>query len=56
MTGAGFGGCTISIVGKDAVEDFKKTVHDAYVKAIGYEPSFYDADIADGIIVEKLDK
>ena len=56
MTGAGFGGCTISIVGKDAVDDFKKTVHDAYVKAIGYEPSFYDADIADGIIVEKLDK
>ena len=55
MTGAGFGGCTISIVGKDAVDDFKKTVHDAYVKAIGYEPSFYDADIADGIIVEKID-
>lgn len=54
MTGAGFGGCTISIVLKSDVDDFKKTVHDAYVAKIGYEPSFYDADIADGIVVEKL--
>ena len=54
MTGAGFGGCTIAIVAKDAVDDFKKTIRTKYFDTIGYEPSFYDADIADGIIVEKL--
>ncbi len=54
MTGAGFGGCTISIVRKDAVEDFKAFVGERYKKVIGYEASFYDADIADGIVAEKL--
>lgn len=54
MTGAGFGGCTISLVAKDAVDDFKKVVAKKYTDVIGYEPSFYQADIADGIVVEKL--
>ncbi len=54
MTGAGFGGCTISIVAKDAVDDFKKAIRIKYFDTIGYEPSFYDAEIADGIVVEKL--
>ena len=48
MTGAGFGGCTISIVKNEAIEDFKKDVLSGYVKRIGYEPSFYVANIADG--------
>ncbi len=54
MTGAGFGGCTISIVKKDAVKDFEKFVGNKYKEKIGYEASFYDVDIADGIIVEKI--
>ncbi len=54
MTGAGFGGCTISLVRRDKVEEFKKHVGTYYEDIIGYAPSFYDADIADGIIVEKL--
>ena len=48
MTGGGFGGSTVSIVKKDAVEDFKAVVGKKYTEIIGYAPSFYVADIADG--------
>lgn len=54
MTGAGFGGCTVSIVQKSGVEDFQMRVTAEYEKKIGYKPSFYDCTIEDGIIVEKL--
>lgn len=54
MTGAGFGGCTISLVKSDAVEDFKKYVCQKYESATGYKAKCYQADIADGITVEKL--
>lgn len=54
MTGAGFGGCTVSVVQKDGVADFKKTVAARYTGKIGYEPSFYDCTVEDGIIVTKL--
>lgn len=53
MTGAGFGGCTISIVETSGVDDFKKYVTARYEKETGYKPAFYEADIADGITVEK---
>lgn len=48
MTGAGFGGCTISIVKNENIEDFKKNIEEAYTEKIGYPPSFYVANIADG--------
>ncbi len=54
MTGGGFGGCTISLVKKDCVEDFKAHVAKAYRDATGYTADFYEADISDGITVEKL--
>ena len=54
MIGAGFGGCTISIVKKSAVEGFVQRVGEAYSKEIGYEASFYATSIEDGIIVEAL--
>ncbi len=54
MTGAGFGGCAISIVEKDAVEEFKANVGAEYKQKIGYDCSFYEAEVSDGIIVEKL--
>lgn len=48
MTGAGFGGCAIAIVNQDQIEDFKANVGKAYHDAIGYDASFYIAQIADG--------
>ena len=54
MTGAGFGGCTVSIVDKNAVKDFEKFVGEKYERTIGYPATFYEATIADGITVEEL--
>lgn len=48
MTGAGFGGSTVSIVKNSALEEFKKVLNDGYTKKIGYAPSFYVADISEG--------
>lgn len=48
MTGAGFGGCAVSIVKKDKVEDFIKNVGKAYKEKIGYEADFYAVEIGDG--------
>lgn len=54
MIGAGFGGCTISIVKKTAVDGFIRRVGKAYQDSIGYKASFYETSIEDGITVEKL--
>ncbi|MBR1891422.1 MAG: galactokinase [Clostridia bacterium] len=54
MTGAGFGGCTVSLVKTANKSDFETSVVDAYLKEIGYAPSVYEAEIDDGITVEKL--
>ncbi|MBP2622410.1 galactokinase [Streptococcus oricebi] len=48
MTGAGFGGCALALVKKDAVEDFKAAVEANYLAEVGYAPSFYIAEIASG--------
>lgn len=48
MTGAGFGGCAIALVDKSHIDEFAKTVKENYVKAIGYEPSFYFSGIGEG--------
>ncbi|MDO4743989.1 MAG: galactokinase [Clostridia bacterium] len=48
MTGAGFGGCTVSVINDDAIDKFIKTVGDAYIKEFGHEASFYITEIGDG--------
>ncbi|HEM4767657.1 TPA: galactokinase [Streptococcus suis] len=48
MTGAGFGGCGIAIVHKDKVDAFTENVGKTYTEVVGYEPSFYVAEIAGG--------
>ena len=48
MTGAGFGGCTVSIVMDEAVDEFIQKVGEAYLAKIGYAANFYVVDIGDG--------
>ena len=48
MTGAGFGGCTVSLVKEDLVMDFISAVGEAYKESIGYSASFYITETGDG--------
>jgi galactokinase len=48
MTGAGFGGCTISIVEEKFVKYFIKTVGEAYEQKTQIEPEFYVAGVGQG--------
>ena len=48
MTGAGFGGCTVSIVEEGAVERFIDQVGKAYQAKTGLTASFYVTAIGDG--------
>ncbi len=48
MTGAGFGGCTVSLVKEEDIDLFTRQVGDAYLKKIGYAADFYVVEIGDG--------
>jgi galactokinase len=48
MTGAGFGGCTVSIVKEDQVESFIREVGARYKDRTGLKADFYVAEIGDG--------
>ncbi len=48
MTGAGFGGCTVSIVKEECVEAFIENVGSIYRRRVGYGADFYVVDIGDG--------
>lgn len=48
MTGAGFGGCTVSLVKDEAVEEFIEKVGAAYKERIGYAADFYAVEIGSG--------
>jgi len=48
MTGAGFGGCTVSLVAQEAVPLFRKRVTAEYKAAIGVEPQIYACHASDG--------
>ena len=55
MTGAGFGGCCICLVEKGKEDNLKEICTREYKKIIGYEPTFYDITIEDGVKIEKKD-
>ena len=48
MTGAGFGGCAVAIVNKDAVDAVMEKVGRAYEAAIGHSCAFYVAKVGGG--------
>ncbi len=48
MTGAGFGGCTVSLVDASSVEAFTASVGEKYAQATGLQASFYVCQAADG--------
>lgn len=51
MTGAGFGGCAVSIVREEAVEAFIRNVGKEYLDRIGYEASFYVVEVGAGPVL-----
>jgi len=48
MTGAGFGGCTVSILHKSAVDKFKEAVGKEYTDKTGLTADFYMANVGEG--------
>ncbi|MGN0383047.1 MAG: galactokinase [Eubacterium sp.] len=48
MTGAGFGGCGVSIVKGDYVDKFIENVGKAYEEKIGYKADFYVVEVGNG--------
>jgi len=49
LTGAGFGGCTVSLVAGEAVERFRAHVVAEYQAATGIEPQIYVCAVEDGV-------
>ena len=48
ITGGGFGGCTVSIVKDEAVDEFQKKLGEVYLEKVGYPASFYTLEIGGG--------
>lgn len=49
LTGAGFGGCTVSLVANEAVERFRHEVAAAYLASTGRSATIYVTQAADGV-------
>ncbi len=54
LTGAGFGGCTVSLVREEAVESFKAQVSQRYQAATGISPQIYVCRAEDGVSYRRL--
>jgi galactokinase len=48
MTGGGFGGCTVTMVARDAAAGFRAAISREYVRKFGITPKIYACDPADG--------
>ncbi|NOY37220.1 MAG: galactokinase [Chlorobi bacterium] len=49
MTGAGFGGCTVSLVHQDRIQQFRDKLGLFYHQKTGLEATFYVAEVRDGM-------
>jgi galactokinase len=54
LTGAGWGGCTVSLVRPDAVEEFTRRVSEGYQSEIGRPPGVFVFHPAEGATVERV--
>ncbi|HUU31277.1 MAG TPA: galactokinase [Phycisphaerae bacterium] len=52
LTGAGFGGCTVTLARPEAVEPLRAAVLDGYKKETGLVPQIWVSEAADGAAVE----
>jgi galactokinase len=48
MTGAGFGGCTVTLIAENQVNAFVESLGRAYEERFGLRADFYVAEIGDG--------
>ncbi len=49
MTGAGFGGCVVSLVNKESRDTFVENVSEKYQKKFKIKPDFYICNVEDGV-------
>ena len=49
MTGAGFGGCTVTLIHRDVVDDMIQAITPGYIESTGYQPEFYSTRAAAGV-------
>ncbi|HEX8144904.1 MAG TPA: galactokinase [Pyrinomonadaceae bacterium] len=48
MTGGGFGGCTVNLVRRDALAEFREVVSREYTRATGHQTDIYVVEASDG--------
>jgi galactokinase len=48
MTGGGFGGCTVNLVRRDAIEEFRRSITSDYRSEFGHAPEAYTFQPTDG--------
>lgn len=48
MTGAGFGGCTVTLIKKECIPAFIESVGKSYEERVGLKADFYEVTIGDG--------
>ena len=48
MTGGGFGGCTVNLVRREAIDEFREVITTEYKKATNTDPTIYVSEAGDG--------
>jgi galactokinase len=48
MTGGGFGGCTVNLLRREALDQFRETVLQEYSRAMNFRPAIYVTEASDG--------